>query len=248
MDPDEQRAFAFARWVDEQMCTRITPWTYGTLFEDAEFPEVADTNFLRVDAVPPDVEPGDVVAEAERARLEAGLAPRRLVVTERELADRLRPALADAGWVGERYLLMVQQRALEVPSKDAGEVSLDELVGLRAALEVETAGEIRIDPAYAEKVDRALGTRCFIATIDGEPASGCVLWVHGTDAQIDAVATRPSARRKGAAAAAIAAATAAARRSGITWIHLYTLADTGPVELYRRLGFDEVGSIVDFSG
>lgn len=85
---------------------------------------------------------------------------------------------------------MVQRRTLEMPNAGAKEVSLEEFVALRAALEAETVGEVRTDPAYADKVDRALGTRCFIAKIDGEPVSGCVLWVHGSDAQIDAVATR----------------------------------------------------------
>jgi GNAT superfamily N-acetyltransferase len=253
MGPDERRAAAFARWFDERMCTRIGPWRWGTLYLDAEFPDVSDSNFLSVEGAPADGAPNRVVAEAERVRVEVGIPHRRAVVAEAGLADRLAPAFERAGWRAERYRLMVQRRVPEAPpdAPPAGEVPFAELMRFRDDLTIVAgkAGEsLGTHRAYVEKTDRSIGTRCFLARIDGRAVGGCVLWAHGADAQLDAVATLPSFRGRGAAGAAAAAASEAARKAGATWIHLYTNAETGPTSLYRRLGFDDVGVITEFSG
>ena len=43
------------------------------------------------------------------------------------------------------------------------------------------------------------------------------------------------------ATSVVLAAIDAARVAGATWIHLYTRADTGPIPLCERQGFDVVG-------
>jgi predicted GNAT family acetyltransferase len=109
-----------------------------------------------------------------------------------------------------------------------------------------TGGRAEGRRRYAEKIDRAIGTRCFLTRIDGRAVSGCVLWAHGEDAQLDTVETLSAYRRRGAASATVGAAAEAARASGATWIHLYTLAESGPIAMYRRLGFDDVGEVIEF--
>jgi len=243
----------FARWFDEQTCTRIVPWRWGTVFVDAEFPEVSDSNFLSIEAVPPDEAPEGVVTEAERAQGEAGIPHRRVVVADDLLADRLAPAFERAGWTEDRYRLLVSHRSPETAddAPAADEVSLDELLRFREELEAETGHTdepMRARRAYAEKIDRAIGTRCFLARNEGRAVSGCVLWLHGGDAMLDAVATLPAFRGRGAAGAAVSAAADAARAADATWVHLYTNAEKGPIPLYDRLGFDDVGAISDFVG
>lgn len=251
MGPDERRAAAFARWFDEQMCTRIERWRWGSVFVDTEFPTVRDSNFLSIGGGTVDAPLDAVVAGADRARAEAGIPHRRVVVGDLELAERLRPEFARAGWGIERYLLMVQRRMPAASSSlpAAREVPLAEFMRFREGFAPGVGGEggsHATASAYAEKIDRVIGTRCFLASIEERAVSGCVVWLHGDDAQVDTVETLTSARGRGAASAAVLAAAEAARGAGVTWIHLYTRADIGPVSLYERLGFDVVGAVTDF--
>jgi GNAT superfamily N-acetyltransferase len=253
MGPEGRRAAAFARWFDERTCTRIGPWRWGTAFVDAAFPDVPDSNYVSIDAVAADATPARVVSDVERVRAALGIRHRRVIVQDIALADRLAPAFEEAGWRIERYRLMVHRRvtARARPAPDAAEVSLVEFLRFRDALEAETQGTdepLRAHHAYAEKIHGSVGTRCFLSWIGGCAVSGCVLWTHFEDAQLDSVATLPAFRVRGAAGAAIAAAVEAARTAGASWIHLYTLSETGPIGLYHRLGFDDVGSIAEFVG
>jgi GNAT superfamily N-acetyltransferase len=253
MGADVRRAAAFARWFDERTCTLIEPWRWGTVFVDAAFPDVPNSNYLRIDDVAPGAAPAGVVSDVERVRAELGIRHRRVVVGEIALADRLAPAFEEARWRMEHYRLMVHRRPAEAARRplDAREVSLAEHLRFRDALQAETLGSkdpVRARHAYAEEIHRCIGTRCFLGWIDGYAVSGCVLWTHGEDAQLDLVATLPAFRGRGAAGAAIAAAVEAARAVGVSWIHLYTLSETGPIGLYSRLGFDAVGRIAEFVG
>jgi GNAT superfamily N-acetyltransferase len=248
---DERRAAAFALWFDQQTCTRIELWRWGTVFVDAEFPNVSDSNFLSIDHAPIGQTVDRIVAEAERARGEAGIPQRRVVVGDPKLAARLCEAFESAGWRADRYRLMVQRRVPETAADApaAGEVSFPELMRFREELEAETseASEpLRTRRAYAEKIHRAIGTRCFLAWSGGRAVSGCVLWIHGDDALLDAVATLPAFRGRGAAGSVIRAAVDAAHAAEASWVHLYTHAQTGPIALYRRLGFDDVSDVTEF--
>jgi ribosomal protein S18 acetylase RimI-like enzyme len=188
------------------------------------------------------------VSKVERVLDDEGLETRRIVVEDAGIAERLAPAFVSAGWSIVRYRLMVQRRIPDMRGgePEAGEVVFADLMRFRDQLAIAAGEALGTDRAHAEKIDRAIGTRCFLAQIDGRAVSGCVLWQRETDAQLDTVATLPAFRGRGAAAAAIRAATRAARESGATWIHLYTDADSGPIGLYRHLGFDDVGDITEF--
>jgi len=63
-------------------------------------------------------------------------------------------------------------------------------------------------------------------------------------AQIDAVATTPALRGRGAGAAAVSAAIRAANAD---WAHLYTEAAAGPLPFYKSLGFDIAGAIAEWT-
>lgn len=253
MVPDERRAATFARWFDERMCTRIAPWRWGTVYRDADFPEIPDSNYLGIDTLPDRASLAGVVTDAERARAEAGLVPRR-VVAWGGMADRIVSAFAASGWRADRYVLMVKRRPAEAPPSRpvvAGEVAFAEFLTFREdlAAATEQAGEaLRTDRDYAEKVDRRIGTRCFLARSAGRAVAGCVLWVDGSEGgMLDMVATLPAFRGRGAARAAVVAAIEAARAAGVTWYHLYTHAEEGAAPLYRRLGFDDVGAVTEIS-
>jgi GNAT superfamily N-acetyltransferase len=240
VNDDEVHASAFARWFDERAGARTAPWRWGSLTTHPVHPGSSDFNFVRLDARS-GADPDAVAAGVARLRDEGHEAARRVVVDDAGLADRVTPAFVRAGWRAERYTLMVHRRSpREIGSLlPAVEVALDAYLAFRASLHHETSVEREV----AEMVDRAIGTRCFLASMRGEPAGGCVCWRNGADAQLHSVETSPSARGHGVATSVVLAAIDAARVAGATWIHLYTRTDTGPIPFYERLGFDVVGSV-----
>lgn len=246
---DQVRAGAFALWFDERVEAQTIPWRWGSLSVHRRFPSSSDVNFVRLDDPAAADVAASVPAEVERALRDAGIGTRRVVVEDARLAERLAPSFERNGWSVDRYLLMVHRRPADVPVEGrptVSEVTLDRFLVFREMLLAELGEPRVLDRDLADAVDRSIGTRCFVAMMEGIPVSGCVLWCHGADAQIDTVETLPSVRGRGAATSAVAAAIDASRATGATWIHLYTPADGGPVSLYERLGFEVVGGVVEF--
>jgi predicted GNAT family acetyltransferase len=82
--------------------------------------------------------------------------------------------------------------------------------------------------------------------VDGEIVSYTDLYSDGADAQIEDVGSLPEHRGRGYATAVVLAAAAAARHDGADFVFLVADAEDWPKELYRRLGFDELGNYTKF--
>ena len=82
--------------------------------------------------------------------------------------------------------------------------------------------------------------------MDGEVVSYTDLYTDGADAQIEDVGTLPEHRGRGYATAVILAAITKAREAGADFVFLVADAEDWPKELYRRLGFDELGHYTKF--
>jgi ribosomal protein S18 acetylase RimI-like enzyme len=82
--------------------------------------------------------------------------------------------------------------------------------------------------------------------LNGAVVSYADLYQDGADAQVEDVGTLPEQRGRGYATAVILAAIAEARRAGAEFIFLVADMDDWPKELYRRLGFDELGHYTKF--
>ena len=95
------------------------------------------------------------------------------------------------------------------------------------------------------RFDRLLAARDFAAPPD-DPACACRLYVHDGLAQVDEVGTLQARRGRGHARAAVAAAADAAAAEGCEQVLIVTDAADWPQELYRRLGFDEIGATYEF--
>lgn len=249
MNDDEIRAGAFARWFDEQVGAHAIGWRWGSLIVHRGFPRSAEVNFIRFEDPAAADDAAMIPVEVGRTYEAAAILPRRVVIEDARLARRLTPAFERAGWGTDRYLMMVHRRPAERRGDGprAAEVPLDRFLAFRESLIAARAEPPGIDRAFAEAVDRSVGTRCFLRTVDGAPVSGCVVWRHGEDAQLDTVETLPSARGLGGASSVVDAAVRAAADSGATWIHLYTDELTGPVGMYERLGFVTAGETVEFT-
>jgi ribosomal protein S18 acetylase RimI-like enzyme len=88
--------------------------------------------------------------------------------------------------------------------------------------------------------------RFFATVVDDEVVSYADLYQEGPEAQVEDVGTLPEHRGRGYATAVVLAAIAAARERGAEFVFLVADKEDWPKELYRRLGFDELGYYVKF--
>jgi predicted GNAT family acetyltransferase len=105
-----------------------------------------------------------------------------------------------------------------------------------------------LEQIFAAKalIGRRVRTRFFAVQLDSEVVSYSDLYLDGADAQVEDVGTVPEQRGRGYAKAVVLGAIAEARQAGAEFICLVADANDWPKELYRRLGFDEVGHYTKF--
>ena len=239
---DVARAFAFMARAD-MAGRRREPFAYGTAVSDAELPLRHDSNYLLVER--PVDDPDALVAEGERLQRATGLGHVMLLFPDGDEAARLAPVLAPAGFGHERFVIMVARRAPERVVDTAHVVELDE-PALREVRRRDILSYAWGSPEVAEQLVAAtsripVATRFFAVVAAGEIVSHTDLYLDGDDGQVEAVATDPQHRGRGYASAVVVRAVEEARRAGASFVFLVASGDDWPRDLYRRLGFDEVG-------
>ena len=236
------RAYAFMARGD-MGGTRIEPSPFGTAVYTDELPRRLDGNYFRVEH---DTEPEELVAEAKR--LERSL----IFVPDPELGERLAPWFEEHGWRIDRHLVMAQLRAPE-KTADLSLVREQDEEALRPARRRLLEDEPWAEPEVVEQLFQAkaligkrVTARFFGVELEGEVVSYADLYVDGADAQVEDVGTLPEHRGHGYATAVILGAIEQARASGAEFVFLVADADDWPKELYRKLGFDELGHYTKF--
>ncbi|MGB2874931.1 MAG: GNAT family N-acetyltransferase [Gaiellaceae bacterium] len=224
--------------------TRSQPSPFGTAVFTDEAPMRQDGNYLRVER---DADPEALAAEA----LELG--SRIIFVPDAARGERLAPYFEKHGWRVDRIVIMAQRRD---PERSADH-SLVREVGekrLRPARHRVLTGEPWATPELLEQLFRAkqligerVQTRFFAVLVDGEVVSYTDLYQDGPDAQVEDVGTVHEHRGRGYATAVVLTAIAEARRAGAEFVFLCADKNDWPQELYRRLGFDELGYYVKFA-
>ncbi len=214
----------------------------NAVFDDA-VPRRLDSNYLHVTR---EADGETVEAEAERLQ-------RRMVhVPNSELGERLAPHFKRQNWLVRRHVVMAQLRE---PERDAdlGLVSEVEEPMLRAARYEVVTGQPWAKPEVMEQlfaakqlIGRRVTARHFAVVVDGKVVSYTDLYQDGEDAQIEDVGTLHEHRGRGHASAVVLAAIAEARKEGAEFVFLVADQEDWPKELYRRLGFDELGYYVKF--
>jgi GNAT superfamily N-acetyltransferase len=243
-----ERILAFLRHTEERICDEARSTALGMAMVTPSLPLVWHVNALRVDD--PAADAREIAAEA--ALVQAGLAHRKVVIHRAVLGRRLAAAMARDGWNVSRLLVMVRRRPPE-PSRLAvpgTEVERDAGAATLAAFRREQPfgwqeEAVRQLAAMDDRFGRAAAGRDFASPPD-DPACCCRLYTDGRLAQIDEVGTVSARRGRGHASAAVLAAVAAADAAGLTPVFLLADAADWPQRLYRRLGFDEIGSIYEF--
>lgn len=220
---------------------RREPFAFGTAIYDDEVPLRLDSNLLLVERP---ADPQQLLEEARRH------SRRMIVFVDPDEGERLAPFFAERGWNVRRQLLMVQLREPET----GADLELVEEVReqeLRPARQRVVEGEPWARPEimaqlFAAKhlIAKRVGARFFAVRVDGEVVSYTDLYQDGADAQVEDVGTLPEHRGRGYAKAVVLKAIQVARASGAEFVFLVADAEDWPQELYRRLGFDDLGSYV----
>ena len=221
------------------------PYRWGRAFINRRLRFVHDLNYLVADRIDGVTAPL-LIAEAERIQGDLGLSYRRVNVDDQPAAARLSADFEAHGFLAERFVIMAHHgpAQLAVALEGAREIGWP---SLRPARELELRRQpwarnpdlVRQILAKHQLTARTTTTRYFAVMIGESPVSSCELRSDGRTAQIETVETLDEFRNRGYARAVITAALAAAR--GHDFVFLVTDASDWPQQLYRRLGFENVG-------
>jgi ribosomal protein S18 acetylase RimI-like enzyme len=242
------RVREFLAASEDAVCDESRPVELGTALLTPSLPLVWSLNALRVEQPPATAQELELAAE----QLLGAYGHRRIVVHEQELGAMLAPELDASGWSVDRLLVMAHVRASArmVGAGVAGEADRGTGASALAAFrreqpfgwQDEAVRQLtQMDVRYSER----LAARDFVAPVE-RPAAACRLYSDGRTAQIDEVGTVEEQRDRGYGSAVVLAATAAAAASGHDLTFLVTNAADWPQNLYRRLGFESIGSVYEF--
>lgn len=250
---DLERCISFLREIDRRAAGRRVPFRFGTAYLRDELPSVWSRNYLSLEHDLDKVTAELLAAEAERVLGEAGVGHRKIEVFDAEIGERLAPELAKLGWQVESDVVMVAARA----PHDEADLSVAEEVSHKALVPVwaeanRSDGHIDDEEVIHQLAEgkrvlaSAIDVRLFGARADGEIGAYCELYSLGGTGQIENVLTLERYRNRGLARALVLRALATSRAAGNDLTFLLANRDDWPKELYRKLGFDEVGFIYDF--
>jgi ribosomal protein S18 acetylase RimI-like enzyme len=236
-----ERILAFAEQGD-MGGDRTVPSRFGTAVYSDEIPKRLDSNYLRVERAVPDAE--SLIDEMRRLDRRMAFFPNGAA------GERVAPAFEERGWRVDRHVMMAQRRRPDKPAETGLVHEVDEQA-LRPARRMLLEGQPWATPEVVEQLFKAkellarrVTARFFAVVADGEVVSYTDLYLRGSDAQIEDLGTLREHRGRGYARAVVLAASEEARRARADLIFLFADADDWPKELYRRLGFDELGHYV----
>ena len=252
MTGDFERGLGLERAVQERTSTRIEPFAWGRALYRDDLPERYYSNFVRVEQPLSGVEVDDLVRATDRAL--DGLGHRQIHVDDEDDGARIAPALAERGYKADHSVMLALRRDPDRPG-DLGivdevsytharpflvEVYRRELTGKEAAL-VDGFADFR------HVVQEAVNGRFFTQRVDGVLAGLCELYLLDKVAQVEHVDTLEEFRGRGVARNVVLRAVHEARAAGADLVVIVTDLEDWPLELYRRLGFDEIGRLWAFT-
>jgi ribosomal protein S18 acetylase RimI-like enzyme len=247
------RCLALLKEIDHKAAKREVPFRFGTAYLHDEIPKVWSRNYVSLERDLESATPGLVSTEANRVLGEAGLAHRKAEVFDAEVGERLAPGLVALGWQVECDLVMIAARKpdRETDLSIVEKVEPDALEPVwaeanRADGRIEDEDVIRQLAKGKRVLAAAIDTRFFAARLDDEIGAYCELYSGGGTGQIENVLTLERFRNRGLARALVLRALEESRAMGNDLTFLLANRDDWPKELYRKLGFDEVGVVYDF--
>jgi len=247
-----ERCLAFLRKLDRRAADRTLTYPFGEAHLHEGLPRVWSRNYLVAENNLELASAELLAVEADRILGGAGLRHRRVEVNDDEAGTRLEAGFRALGWGAECDLVMVAQHEPDrEPDARADEIGFEQLEPIWAeGIRSEPFGQddevVRQLIENKRVVMSAIETRFFAARVDGAIASYCDLYSDGRTGQIEAVLTLERYRNQGLARATVSRARAASREAGNDLTFLLAMRDDWPHELYRKLGFEEVGQMWSF--
>jgi ribosomal protein S18 acetylase RimI-like enzyme len=247
------RCLTFLRALDDRAARQTVRFAFGVAHLNERLPRVWSRNYLVAEKNLGQASAALLAAEADRILGRAGLRHRRVEVHAGAVGARLEAGFRGLGWASECDLVMVARRDPDRPADSffVEEVSIEELepiwvAGIRSEPFGQDGEVVRQLIDNKRVVMEAIETRFFAARVDGALVSYCDLYSAGQTGQIEAVMTLEPYRNRGLAQATVSRALEVSRRAGNDLTFLLAHRDDWPQELYRKLGFDEVGQVWDF--
>jgi ribosomal protein S18 acetylase RimI-like enzyme len=233
MDWELDRVRRFLAAEDDRFASRRVSLEFGTALFDDALPRVWDLNFVRVER---DADLELVLAETDRVQGEAGL-------EHRKIKTPFEPDLAAPGWKVTCLVAMVHREG-GLAGTD-GRVEEVDAEALRPKWEADDRDDETVRQLVAARFLRGsrIGARYFAARADVRLVSECTLFFDGETAEVDSVETLEPYRGRGLAKAVVSRAVAEARQARHDLVFLLADEDDWPKELYRRLGFEEIGRV-----
>jgi ribosomal protein S18 acetylase RimI-like enzyme len=240
-----------ARMADRAAAQKVRS-EHGVALLAPDFPDVWSRNYLFVERSD-DVSAAELAAEVDAIFEPLDLRHRKVELFDADAGDRLEPGFRELGWKGECDVIMTWKRPPDRAADTAlvDEASVEDLVPAWAESWQRDANVPDEDVARQlvenkRTLATAVETRFFAARVEGTVASYCELYSDGQVAQIENVLTLERFRNRGLARATVSRALTEARDADHELIFLIADRDDWPKELYRKLGFDEVGRIWEF--
>ena len=241
----------FFKTLDET-AERVERTWWGTVATDSRFPRIWDANYASVENTESDVSLSDVESALVPAVKQAGVGFVHVVVFHPGDSR----VLSEAEARGDRiHVDTVMQHIGSVPDLKGEHLVREateqgdrfwERIG-RGLREFDvTQPEVIEEMVRREReVLTPFGKRWFTVGLDGEIAGFGALYVLEGVGYVDNVVTFPESRRQGIGGAIVSCIVEKARAAGARLVYL--LADEpGPIRLYERLGFNDVGRIASF--
>lgn len=245
-----ERALAFTRQVEDRCATETHPFEWGTQLLHPALPLVWSLNFARVEEPRRPIDAHALAAAVEGLSWPSEHSARRVVVEDAALGGALAPGFKSIDWEIEKLVFMALVREPPpVPDLGARRMSSAELARGVAAFWPDTGKPPdALEQIVASRgvVQRAVDVTIFGVMLDDEPASFCELFRNGPTAQVENVQTGDAFRRRGLATAVTLAAVHHARAAGADFVFLIADADDWPKEMYRKLGFEDIGVTYEF--
>jgi predicted GNAT family acetyltransferase len=248
-----ERCIEFVCRIADRAAKQKVQSAFGVAQLNDELPRVWSRNVLFASENLEQAEPSVLAAETDRIFQPRGLAHRKVELIDDEVGTRLEPGFRELGWTVQCDVVMVARTAPDRETDTAGveEVTLEDLVpawaeGWRTEPQVEDEEVVRQLAENRRVIMYAVDTRFFAARSDGAIASYCELYSDGSTGQIENVFTSERFRNRGLARSTVSRALEESRAAGHDLTFLLADRDDWPKELYRKLGFEQIGQIWEF--
>ncbi|MBA3691653.1 MAG: GNAT family N-acetyltransferase [Actinobacteria bacterium] len=243
---DLARALRLAWGIQERTSTRIEPFRWGSALYRDDLPQRYYSNLVRVEQPLRGVEVEELARATDRAL--DGLGHRQIQVEDEDDGARIALGLAERGYTADHSALLALRREPDRAGDPelVDEVSYDEARPFlaevyRRELKGNDAAFVEPFADFRRVVQEAANGRFFAQRLEGHMAGLCELYLVDGVAQVEHVDTLEEFRRRGVARNVVLRAVHEARGAAADLVVIRADLQHWPIQLYRRLGFDEIG-------